>query len=148
MTYFGTGDPADRRTDYTPGWLSNLADNVTMEASVTNGIVRGAEAVRDLLGFARTLYEYQEFHFVGAYGDNGIVEDYTSQVEGEPIGSVVVVRFNEKAEATEIVINHRPLRAVLLWSRRMGEHFAGTQYATYFLQPEDLESITREATAS
>ena len=37
------------------------------------------------------LYEYQEFNFVGPYGDHGFVEDYTSVVRGEPIGRVVVV---------------------------------------------------------
>ncbi|HVV18688.1 MAG TPA: hypothetical protein VHF06_04585 [Pseudonocardiaceae bacterium] len=29
-----------RRTDYRPAWLDDLADDVTMEASVLNGIVR------------------------------------------------------------------------------------------------------------
>ena len=54
----------------------------------------------------------------------------TSVVRGQPIGSVVVVRFNETAR---IVVNHRPLGSVLLWSQLMGEHFAGTRYAEYFL---------------
>ena len=148
MTYLGSGDPAKRRTDYTPDWLSKLADDVTMEASVTNGIVQGSEAVRAILAFARTLYDYQEFNFVGPYGENGFVEDYTSRVHGEPIGSIVVVQFNEAGQAQHIVINHRPLRSVLLWSRLMGEHFAGTQYGTYFLSPQDASSLSGQAVAS
>ena len=44
-------------------------------------------------------------------------------VRGEPIGSVVVVRFNEASQTERIVVNHRPLRSVLLWSRLMGVHF-------------------------
>jgi hypothetical protein len=139
MTYLGSGNPTRRRTDYTPDWLGKLADDVTMEASVTNGIVRGPEAVLAILSFARTLYEYQEFNFAGAYGDRGFVEDYTSQVHGEPIGSIIVVRFDEAGQAQNIVVNHRPLRSVLLWSRLMSEHFAGTPYAAYFLQSQDLE---------
>jgi hypothetical protein len=79
-----------------------------------DGIAEGPEAIRAILGFARTLYEYQEFNFVGPYGDRGFVEDYTSVVRGEPIGSVVVVRFNEAGQAARIVVNHRPLRSVLL----------------------------------
>jgi hypothetical protein len=141
MTYPGSGDPAKRRTDYPPDWLGKLADDVTMEASVTNGIVRGPEAVLAILSFARTLYEYQEFNVAGPYGDRGFVEDYTSQVRGEPIGSVIVVRFNEAGQAQNIVVNHRPLRSVLLWSRLMGEHFADTPYAAYFLQSQDLEAV-------
>jgi hypothetical protein len=122
-----------QRRDYRPAWLDNLADDVTMEASVLDGIVEGPEAVRAILGYARTLYDYQEFNYAGPYGDHGFVEDYSSVVRGEPIGSVVVVRFNDAGQAQQIVINHRPLRSVLRWSQLMGEHFAGTPDAKYFL---------------
>ena len=132
-TYLGSGDPGKHRRDYRPEWLDNLADDVTIEGSVLNGIAEGPEAIRAILGFARTLYDYQEFNFAGPYGDRGFVEDYTSTVRGEPIGSVVVIRFNEAGQTARIVVNHRPLRSVLLWSRLMGEHFAGTRYAQYFL---------------
>jgi hypothetical protein len=54
-------------------------------------------------------------------------------VRGEPIGSVVVVRFNEAGQTIQIVVNHRPLQSVLLRSRLMAEHFAGTPLAKYFL---------------
>jgi hypothetical protein len=70
-----------------------------------------------------------EFNYVGRYGDDGFVEDYTSVVRGEPIGGVVVIRFDEPGQAVRIVVSHRPLRSVLLWSQLMGEHFAGTPYA-------------------
>ena len=39
---------------------------------------------------------------------------------------MVVIRFNETGQAVRIVVNHRPLGSVLLWSRLMGEYFAGT----------------------
>ena len=48
-------------------------------------------------------------------------------MRGEPIGSVVVIRLNEAGQAARIVVNHRPLGSVLLWSKLMGEHFAGTR---------------------
>jgi hypothetical protein len=134
-TYLGSGDQTRRRRDYTPPWLADLADDVTMEASVMTGIVTRAAAVREILGFARTLYDYQEFVRLGDYGDHGFVEDYVSRVHGEPIGSVVVVRCNDAGQTQHIVINHRPLGAVLLWSRLMGEHFRGTPYARYFHAP-------------
>ena len=140
-TYLGSGDVSRHRRDYRPAWLDNLADDVTMEGSVLTGIAEGPEAVRAILGFARTLYDYQEFNFVGSYGDNGFVEDYTSVVRGEPIGSVVVVRFNEAGQAARIVVNHRPLGSVLLWSQLMGEHFAGTRYAQYFLSHDAAEAL-------
>ena len=40
------------------------------------GIAEGPEAIRAILGFARTLYDYQEFNFVGPCGELGFVEDY------------------------------------------------------------------------
>jgi hypothetical protein len=140
-TYLGSGDAAKQRQDYRPEWLDNLADDVTIEGSVLSGIAEGPEAIRAILGHARTLYEYQEFNFVGPYGDDGFVEDYTSVVRGEPIGSVVVVRFNEAGQTSQIVVNHRPLGSVLLWSQLMGEHFAGTPYAQYFLSHDAADAL-------
>lgn len=140
-SYLGSGDAARQRRDYTPEWLGNLADDVTMEASVLTGIVEGPQAVREILSFARTLYDYQDFNVIGRYGDADFVEDYTAMVHGEPIGSIVVVRFNEAGQTRNIVINHRPLTSVLLWSKLMGEHFAGTDYAGCFLQPEDIDKL-------
>ena len=140
-TYLGSSDVSRHRRDYRPDWLENLAEDVTIEGSVLTGIAEGPEAIRAILGFARTLYEYQEFNYVGRYGDDGFVEDYTSVVRGEPIGSVVVVRFNEAGQTAQIVVNHRPLGSVLLWSRLMGEHFAGTRYAQYFLGHDAAEAL-------
>jgi hypothetical protein len=111
-TYLGSGDASRHRRDYRAEWLDNLADDVTIEGSVLAGIAEGPEAVRAILGFARQLYAYQEFNHVGPYGEDGYAEDYTSVVRGEPIGSVVVIRFNEAGQAVRIVVNHRPLRAV------------------------------------
>jgi hypothetical protein len=140
-TYLGSGDVATHRLDYTPEWLGNLARDVTIEGSVLTGIAQGPEAIRAILGYARQLYDYQEFNYVGRYGDDGFVEDYTSVVRGEPIGSVVVIRFNEAGQTARIVVNHRPLGSVLLWSQLMGEHFAGTPYAQYFLSPDAAEAL-------
>jgi hypothetical protein len=140
-TYLGNGDASRHRRDYRPDWLDNLADGVTMEGSVLTGIAEGPEMVRTILGSARTLYDYQEFTYVGDYADHDFVEDYTSVVRGRPPGSVVVVRFSETGQVARIVVNHRPLSSVLLWSRLMGEHFAGTRCAQHFLSPEDAEAL-------
>ena len=111
------------------------------------GIVQRPEPIRGILGFARQLYDYHEFNYVGRYGDDGFVEDYTSVVRGEPIGSVVVIRFNEAGQAVRIVVNHRPLRSLLLWSQLMGEHFAGTPYEQDFLSHDAAEAL-HEVTAA
>jgi hypothetical protein len=141
-TYLDAGDPDRRVTDfashtiaardYFPVWLNCLADDVTLEGALMNGAVRGADAVRAILGFIRTLYEDQQFSFAGPYGDDGFLEVYNTRVLGEPIGSVVLVTRNAAGQAQHIAASYRPRRSVLVVSRLLGEHFAGTPFAEYF----------------
>src|SRR5499427_5093055 len=120
-------------TDYYPAWLDSLADDVTIEGSAMNGVVQGAEAVRSIVTYIRTLYDSQEFNFAGPYNENGFLEDYTAQVRGgEQIGNVVLVTRNAAGQAQHIVANYRPRTTLLLLSRLVGEHFAGTPYGEHF----------------
>ena len=135
-TYVGSGDPARRRGDYYPEWLDNLADDVTGEGAAMQGAAQGAEAVRTIVVAARELYEYQEFNYAGPYGENSFLEDYTTQVQGEPVGVVVTVTRNAAGETQHIVVNHRPRSSVLFFSRLMGEKLAGTPHAKYFVGAE------------
>jgi hypothetical protein len=141
-TYLDSGDPDRRVTDfasittaardYFPVWLNCLADDVTLEGALMNGAVRGAEAVRAILGFIRTLYEGQQISFAGPYGDDGFLEVYNTRVRGEPIGSVVLVTRNAAGQAQHIAASYRPRRSILLVSGLLAEHFAGTPLAAYF----------------
>ena len=91
-------------TDYRPVWLNNLADDVAIEGSAMNGVAHGAEAVRSIVPYIRTLYDSQEFNFAGPYGQNGFLEDYTAQVRGGgQIGNVVLVTRNAAGQAQHIV---------------------------------------------
>jgi hypothetical protein len=119
-------------TDYRPVWLNNLADDVTIEGSAMNGVAHGAEAVRSIVPYIRTLYDRQEFNFAGPYGENGFLEDYTAWVRGEQLGNVVLVTRNAAGRAQHILANYRPRKTLLLLSRLIGEHFAGTSYGEYF----------------
>lgn len=119
-------------SDYRPVWLDSLADDVAIEGSAMNGIAQGAEAVRSLVTYIRTLYDSQEFSFAGPYGENGFLEDYTAWVRGEPIGNVVLVTRNPAGRAQHIVANYRPRSTLLLLSRLIGDHFAGTPIGEHF----------------
>jgi hypothetical protein len=119
-------------TDYQPVWVASLADDVTIEGSAMNGVVQGAEAVRSIVTYIRTLYDDQEFHFAGPYGENGFLEDYTGRVRGEQLGNVVLVTRNAAGQAQHIVANYRPRTTLLLVSRLAGEHFSGTPYGEHF----------------
>ena len=120
-------------TDYHPVWVGSLADDVTIEGSAMNGVVQGAEAVRSIVTYIRTLYDSQEFNFAGPYGEHGFLEDYTAQVRGGgQIGNVVLVTRNTAGQAQHIVANYRPRSTLLHLSRLIGEHFAETPYGEHF----------------
>src|SRR3954449_10327228 len=68
---------------YSPWWLANLADDVTGEGAAIQGVLHGAEAVRTLVLDARDLYEHQELTFIGDFGEDGFLEDYTCLIRGE-----------------------------------------------------------------
>jgi hypothetical protein len=132
-TYLGRGDPAGRFTDYYPVWLDNLADDATVEGSLLDGAVQGAEAVRSIIVAIRTLYERHDFNFAGPWGDNSFIEDYTAQVRGEPIGCVVLVTRNAAGQTQHVAANYRPLSSLLVLSRLLREKFAGTPIGEHFV---------------
>lgn len=57
------------------------------------------------MGYARELYDYQDFNYAGPYGDNGFLEDCATEVRGEHIGVVVLVTRNATGQAQHIVAN-------------------------------------------
>jgi hypothetical protein len=129
-----SSNPARKRTarDYYPWWLDRLADDVTGEGAAMQGALQGAENVRRLVLDARALYQHQEFQFTGDYGDNGFLEEYTCQIQGEPTSVVVTVKRNTDGKAQHLVVNHRPRSSVLLFARVMGKKYAGSPLAKYF----------------
>ena len=127
-----SGDPSRRFSDYYPAWLDNLADDVTVEGSMLNGVIQGPDGVRTVVATIRSLYEHQEFNFAGSYRENGWIEDYIAEVGGEPIGCVVLVSRNAAGQTQHIAASHRPLNSLLLVSRLLRERFAGTPIAEHF----------------
>src|SRR5262249_48829610 len=134
-TYLRSGDPA--LAEYFPAWINNLADDVTLEGSAMKGAIQGAEAVRTVVLYLRSLYERQEFNFAGPYGEAGCLEHYTARVRGEPLGNVVLVSRNTAGQTQHVVANYRPLGTLLLVSRLLAEHFARTPYGEHFGVGED-----------
>ena len=132
--YLAGGDPALK--DYFPAWVNNIADDATVEGSMLNGAVQGADAVRSVVLTIRSLYEHQEFKFAGPCGDNGFLEDYVAKVNGEPIGCMVLVTRNATGQTQHVVASYRPLSSLLLFSRVLREKFAGSPIAEHFAARE------------
>jgi hypothetical protein len=129
--YLSSGDPALK--DYYPAWLDNMADDVTLEGSLLDGVVQGAEEVRSVVVTIRSLYDRQEHKFAGTYGDNGFLEEYVAEVHGVPIGCVVLVMRNAAGQTQHVVASYRPRSSLLLFSRLLHEKFAGVPLAEQFL---------------
>ena len=139
--YLGSGDPALK--DYYPQWLDNMADDATVEGSMLDGAVQGADAVRSVVLTIKSLYDRQEFKFVGHYGDNGWIEDYVAEVHGEPLGCVVLVKPNDAGQTQHVVASYRPRTTVVYFARLLAQKFAGTPIAEHFdLLRVDGEVIT------
>ena len=132
--YLSSGDPALK--DYYPAWLDNMADKATVEGSMLDGVVQGAEAVRSVVLTIRSLYDRQEHKFAGPYTNNGFLEDYVAEVHGEPIGCVVLVTYNAAGQTQHVVASYRPRSSLLLLSRLVGEKLAGTTLARHFAASE------------
>ena len=132
--YLSSGDPGLK--NYYPAWLDNMADDATVEGSMLDGVVQGAEAVRSVVVTIRSFYERQEFKFVGPCGNNGFLEDYVAEVQGEPLGCVVLVTRNAAAQTQHVVASYRPRSSLLLFSRLLREKFAGTAIAEHFAASE------------
>lgn len=132
--YLGSGDPALK--EYYPPWLANMADDATVEGSMLDGVVVGAESVRSVVLTIKSLYDRQEFKFVGPYGDNGWIEDYVAEVHGEPLGCVVLVKRNDAGQTQHVVASYRPRTTVVHFARILSEKFAGTPIAEHFAASE------------
>jgi hypothetical protein len=121
---------------YYPWWLDKLADDVTGEGAAMQGVLHGAEAVHTLVTDARKIYENQEFQFTGDFGDNGFLEEYTCQIQGQPTSVVVTIHRNADGKAQHLVVNHRPRSSVMLFAQLMGKKYADTPLAKYFITSE------------
>jgi hypothetical protein len=132
--------------DYCPWWLDKLAGDVTGQgAFIDDGPTEGPDAVRTVVTAARGLYEFQDFSLTGDYGDNGFLEEYTTQVHGEPFSVVVTVARNAAGKAQPVAVNHRPRNTTRRFSRLMYEEFAGTPLAKRFLADGALPVSDRGA---
>ncbi|MEX3811274.1 hypothetical protein AB3X96_13570 [Paraburkholderia sp. BR13439] len=119
-----------------PLWLTNLAENATLEASVLKRPIEGRADILSVIKHAVSLYEFQQHSYKGAIGDSLYMESYRSQIQGMPIETVVVAHMNEHGETESVVISHRPLNAVLLFSKLMWERVDERFRDRYLSGPE------------
>jgi hypothetical protein len=119
-----------------PLWLAKLAENATLEATVLKRPVEGRADILSVIRHAVSLYEFQHHTHKGTIGDNLYMESYRSQIQGVPIETLVMAHLNEHGEADSVIINHRPLNAMLLFSKLMWERVDERFRDLYLTGPE------------
>ena len=135
--FFGSGRALK---DYYPKWLDGLAEDATLEGSMLDGVVQGANDVRSVVAAIRSLYNRQEHTFAGPSGNGDFLEEYVAEVRGEPLGCVVLVSYNDAGKAQRVVANYRPRTSLLHFARLLAEKFAGTPIADHFSEAKSLNS--------
>jgi hypothetical protein len=131
--YMSSGDL--NLKDYYPGWLKDIADDATVEGSMLDGAIEGPDGVRAVVLKIKSLYDRQEFLSVGPYGDDGWIEDYVAEFRGEPLGCVVLVKFNNVGQTQHVVASYRPRTSVIHFANLLADEFAGTLFSDHFGAP-------------
>ncbi|GGJ92334.1 hypothetical protein GCM10011583_24790 [Streptomyces camponoticapitis] len=114
----------------------NLADDVTLEGVVMNGVLRDRDAVLAQLAVVSGFYRDRVDDFSFDAGDYH-VEEYTAVVAGRPIKATATMHRNADGKIDAVVVNHRPLAAALTFSRLIAESPIGAEWdRNRFYRPE------------
>ncbi|MDR6393331.1 hypothetical protein [Paraburkholderia phenoliruptrix] len=133
---FNDTHPVMTPADSPPLWLASLSETATLEATVLKRPIEGRADILSVIKHAVSLYEFQQHSYKGMIGDGLYMESYRSQIEGVPIETVVLAHRDERGATDSVVINHRPLNAVLLFSKLMWERVDERFRDCYLTGPE------------
>ncbi|GIG92985.1 hypothetical protein [Plantactinospora endophytica] len=98
----------------------NLAENVTLEGAVMNGVLTGRDAV---LAQLAVVNEFYRDRVDIARFDQGeyVVEQYSATVAGRPVQAIALMHRDGDGRFDRVVVNHWPLSATLTFSRLLAE---------------------------
>jgi hypothetical protein len=113
-----------------PGALWNLLHpDVVFESPVVHTPQRGRDITFKYLSSAGSVLGGRSFKYVGEWlGDSGAVLEFETEVEGISINGVDIITFNADGNLiTRFKVMVRPLRAINLLHRLMGEQLASQE---------------------
>jgi hypothetical protein len=98
------------------------------ESPIVHTPQRGKAITIKYLAAAVTTLNSPGFEFVGEWsGDNSVVVEFKTGIEGITINGVDIIGFDETGLITRFKVMVRPLKAVNLLHRKMGEMLAALQ---------------------
>ena len=119
----------DYLTSHDPAKLWNLLDpEVVFESPVVHTPQRGREITMKYLAGAVTVLGGSGFRYVGEWRSlNGAVLEFETEIDGITINGVDIITFSgDQSLITHFKVMVRPLKAINLLHRLMGEQLAKT----------------------
>uniref|UniRef100_Q07TV5 SnoaL-like domain-containing protein n=1 Tax=Rhodopseudomonas palustris (strain BisA53) TaxID=316055 RepID=Q07TV5_RHOP5 len=99
-----------------------LHPDAVFESPVVHTPQRGRDVVSKYLASAETVLGGPGFVYRGEWrNDNGVVLEFENTVEGITINGVDMITFDDKGRITHFKVMVRPLKAINLLHRLMGE---------------------------
>lgn len=99
-----------------------LHPDVVFESPVVHTPQRGRDITFKYLVAATEVLGGPSFRYVGEWtGDSGAVLEFVTEIEGITINGVDIIRFDADGRITDFKVMVRPLKAINLLHRLMGE---------------------------
>ena len=105
-----------------------LADDVVFYSPIVYTPQRGKAITIQYLTAAVLTLKSPSSQFVGEWsGDKSVVVEFKSEIEGITINGIDMISFDETGRITHFKVMVRPLKAMNLLHRKMGEMLAAFQ---------------------
>lgn len=99
-----------------------LHPDAVFESPVVHTPQRGRDITFKYLAGALTVLDSAAFAYVGEWrNDNGAVLEFTTEIDNIKVNGVDIITFNDAGQITHFKVMLRPLKAVNLVHRMMGE---------------------------
>jgi hypothetical protein len=105
-----------------------IHEDAVFESPVVRTPQRGKAITIKYLAAAVATLRNPSTEFVGEWsGDESVIVEFKSEIEGIAINGIDMIRFDETGLITHFKVMIRPLKAVNLIHRKMGEMLAALQ---------------------
>lgn len=111
-----------------------FAEDVEIEAVTLIKPVRGRENVQRVMEAASKVYSSLTFTDQASAGNKQYVEWVAEAHEGVAFNGVTILTRNETGSIAHIAIHHRPMKAAIFFSKRMGNALNDVLGPGYFLE--------------
>jgi hypothetical protein len=106
-------------------FAEGFAENVILEASAAREPVEGRDRVRQALWTASGIYESLVFTDQASNGQRLYVEWVATAFGGKPLLGSTILVINQEGKIDHVVIQHRPLDALLAFAAEMDKRLSG-----------------------